>query len=1193
MRFLKKKQKIHSVCAVCLGFLLYSLSAFGQVRQTAGNLASPNISNLGLFGEVPVSLFTGTPQISIPLHEITHAGAAVPIQLLYHASGFRPDMHPGWVGLGWSLAAGGYVTRIVKDLPDDYSFPGIRYQAGFYWKGPQYLSLSNWDFLQSISTAARANVGLNAYGTGQVGNLIDTEPDEFNFSLPGLSGSFYFDAATSTWLVKCDKPVQVKLLSNGFMDSPFHLPSANGQGLHAATFCGFSIRTGDGTKYTFGGVPEAVEYDIPLFSNGNISRLEGSAYSFWDQNSGVWTATTWQLTEIVSPDGEVVNFSYETDDLICSIYRTYAYRAFNENFHISGGSTIYSQGGGYVGGQYAGQLIRPVYLKSITTSLTSAIFFRSTSTEIRYTTVPFDSYMNVWESAMNGTFCNCTPYPYLQEGYYIDGNPDLPVGYPSCLDKLQWKQLDSIQISVLGERRRSFNFTYSQSTQQRLTLLGLQERGIKGTKPSYVFSYNISSNGYGNLPNYLAAQPDHWGFNTGRPFSASGGGSQYQQHQPTTDSTIARLGLLRRIQYPTGGATEFRFEQHVYRAVVDTNRTSVVPVTVDQIAGGVRIKRVSTFGNNGILSQKKTYFYSNQLPFTPGTRSTGILASSSKYGYVFSGSAEIKHNGIKAYYNYEDKIVSNQSTLPASENSMGCHIGYTKVIELLANNSYNEYTFSNFDNGHLDEPAVLSVTVYDGSGPSSSATLPELGSPYNPCSPLPEERGKLILVENFSQNHTLVQQKTILYQAVSPQRLYARALRTSGRLNVVGTPFSFADGHPYKNYIYSYFPIGEQTKVYDSGPNPGTTPVQFAKNISYTNQKQISSISTSDGRSTYTTYPDSYASVAPGSTGDSLAYVLQQMREAYQVTYPVEEYQKVNNNVVAAQLHCYRAGLAGNPRPHLYRTYQLQTAVPLTNYQQFSLGNGQPGHRVQDSRLYPYQTVINRDLAGNEITTVSEGQVLETTLWGYAGTLPIAKVQNATGKQVSHTDFEPLSTGGWSFDLNETSSTRHLQPGGRTGLKAYVLNAGYGVSRSDIPSGEYELSFWAKEENAQSSLTDVVLYGASAVITPAWQQIGPPEAEGWRLCKYHFSFTSASINLLRIDVGSSTKRIRIDGVRLHPVTARLTTYTHDPLFGMTSATDANHVVTLYEYDAFGRLQGVRDRNGDLRKGVEYKFKGTE
>ncbi|AWH86375.1 hypothetical protein HYN59_15220 [Flavobacterium album] len=54
--------------------------------------------------------------------------------------------------------------------------------------------------------------------------------------------------------------------------------------------------------------------------------------------------------------------------------------------------------------------------------------------------------------------------------------------------------------------------------------------------------------------------------------------------------------------------------------------------------------------------------------------------------------------------------------------------------------------------------------------------------------------------------------------------------------------------------------------------------------------------------------------------------------------------------------------------------------------------------------------------------------------------------------------------------------------------------------------------------------------------------------------------------------------------------AMVTTYTYDPMIGMTSITDPKGYTTYYEYDAFGRLAAVRDKDGNLISENEYNFR---
>ncbi len=74
---------------------------------------SPTAASLGKFGDIPVSLSTGIPNISLPVWEIREGTISVPITLAYHASGLKVEEIPGWVGLGWALNAGG-ISEIFR-----------------------------------------------------------------------------------------------------------------------------------------------------------------------------------------------------------------------------------------------------------------------------------------------------------------------------------------------------------------------------------------------------------------------------------------------------------------------------------------------------------------------------------------------------------------------------------------------------------------------------------------------------------------------------------------------------------------------------------------------------------------------------------------------------------------------------------------------------------------------------------------------------------------------------------------------------------------------------------------------------------------------------------------------------------------------------------------------------------------------
>jgi len=54
--------------------------------------------------------------------------------------------------------------------------------------------------------------------------------------------------------------------------------------------------------------------------------------------------------------------------------------------------------------------------------------------------------------------------------------------------------------------------------------------------------------------------------------------------------------------------------------------------------------------------------------------------------------------------------------------------------------------------------------------------------------------------------------------------------------------------------------------------------------------------------------------------------------------------------------------------------------------------------------------------------------------------------------------------------------------------------------------------------------------------------------------------------------------------------AMVTTYTYDPLIGVTSITDPREYTTYYEYDSLGRLKQIKDKNNKILSSNNYHYK---
>lgn len=67
----------------------------------------------------PVSHSTGTVQVNIPLCSLPVKDIPLDVSLSYHTGGIKADDVASPAGLGWSLQAGGSISRVVNGQPDE------------------------------------------------------------------------------------------------------------------------------------------------------------------------------------------------------------------------------------------------------------------------------------------------------------------------------------------------------------------------------------------------------------------------------------------------------------------------------------------------------------------------------------------------------------------------------------------------------------------------------------------------------------------------------------------------------------------------------------------------------------------------------------------------------------------------------------------------------------------------------------------------------------------------------------------------------------------------------------------------------------------------------------------------------------------------------------------------------------------
>ena len=89
-----------------------------------------------------------------------------------------------------------------------------------------------------------------------------------------------------------------------------------------------------------------------------------------------------------------------------------------------------------------------------------------------------------------------------------------------------------------------------------------------------------------------------------------------------------------------------------------------------------------------------------------------------------------------------------------------------------------------------------------------------------------------------------------------------------------------------------------------------------------------------------------------------------------------------------------------------------------------------------------------------------------------------------------------------------------------------------------------------------------------------------------------YATVSGLINQSVLDNPSGDQQLRteLNNIRTSLPDAQVTTFTYNPLVGMTSQTDAKGQTTYYEYDEFQRLKTIKDQNGNILKQTDYHYK---
>lgn len=927
---------------------LFFLSVYTQNINLPSSVHSPNAESLGKYGDVPVSFFNGTPNISIPLYSLNERNIPLNISLNYDASGVRVNSMPSWVGQNWSLNAGGVITRTVKSgSPDEHNYTGngVPGKGYFYSECRSLLNTEQWD----------DNSYLDVLWGERLNNTLikEFEPDIFTFNFMGHTGKFFL-GEDGFWKVSSSSNLRIYINETDFrlpfdeVHVPFNSVLPNQSSVLAVKMI-YKITIVDDfqNSYVFGNTNNSVEYSTSFWGQSNPS----SCY---------WVSDSWFLTQVKDRLGNIVyDFEYDRGSYIAEFYNMGFYVGYDQSSDVNwlgrlfGDLSMGQECWGFYGNgtQYNGKLISPVYLKKIKFNGKEINFGKAESNG--------KSYIN--DDNLVSTFANDGDFHYMNYGmqffyYYL-----YPYSDPQTLAaKLKWYKLTS--ISGLG---KSYNFNYNDNTPSangqydRLNLSDIIVNiNYDGNQYTHDKKYSFEYDSFSELPNYLSKEIDHWGYYDGSTYvvpnfyTTSQFQTHYNRREPNSDKL--KKGMLIKMTYPTGGFSEFEWEANQYSGYVSDDKSSVIYNSTNMIAGGVRIKRIKNYTDVDILADQKVYEYLND----DGTRSSGLLNCKPKY-YWDNYTLTTQDSGNTITLN-EDLFDIN-SMIPLS-NFSGGFIGYSRVKEINMDGGYTIYKYTSHEDTEFRDE-------YHANPRNPTPT------PYKHYSDKSLLRGMLKSKTIYNSDNVILMKQETKY-SFDPLK-FAKSVDV---LKIgCSTGNGFIKGGHYKLYYFDNSMIEDKVITYY-----GTNMVEEKTEYTYT--------TVNDNILTNVNYGDQFLKTK--TKYNSLNSLLkEEFTYTFEIPY-LTQHLTLNNYFQPVKVETFENSTKLNSNYYEFGSYTIGTSevkFPMFHYS--SKGTGTP---IADLKIEKY------DLFGNiiEISNPNIPVSIHTYfIWGYNNTQIIAKIENFTDSQ--------------------------------------------------------------------------------------------------------------------------------------------------------------------------------------------------
>ncbi len=1112
---------------------------------------SPTVANLMQFEEVPISHYTGQPNISIPLFSKgLNKDLGLGLTLQYNTQGIKVDNRSSWTGTGWSLFAGGSISRTVRGgIPDEIT-------KGSSASGKETGVLHNDDYWNYDNLSIPDKEEFNWKAVGSSADRYDTDPDLYQFNFLNYSGRFA--------IVKVGSVLTPKLISkNANIKIEFNF--------NATTYVisSFTVTDPYGYKYVFdiiettkthpfsGSTPQGGVGSIPASGGSNYFNVNSAWHLSKVKTSNNVELATFNYTSVVEDytasvsrtTNDITNLLHRTDKLIndynVSILKPESTISYNtiqattkklSSIVFKDGTSVSYTLSTTAHPETGGKYLTDVIIKD-ENSVENKRFTLTYETTTDTSTSP-TSYrlwlMKVEEKA--GTLINEYQLAY-------NNKENLP-GFDS-FERDPWGYYSGIWLSVSGCTTAS---TYNDHTVKTGLLSsityptgGIKEFNFEHNSYSYLQDQAIGYDDYMQNPRNVVTQQFNGSFSYTYPSSlplpsvigsitldftqdlnididVTAGNAYENIHRISLKDGN---GFEKRIPmdadcYVTGipaGAYDISLEYHddiladpysISGNITINYQEEAAQLDQEMIGGGVRIKDVIFKNDASGPDQKKiTYTYNDE---TNASVSSGVLDTPSFYkGFERRYSLNKTHYLFRRQFNISSEFEPATATYSIVETglnielSQGNYVGYRHVKMSEQGNGYSTFSFTS----PYEYPSPFGVFGLPYSSPA-----PNLD--YKRGLPLKQkvfDNANRILKEVSNLNTSSLPDYEFTEDAIFTSRAtyktdscpwfqfydhYAFYENKNGEINI---PTCGGQGTPCI-LTFDDCGLGAFTHL-DTGFNSG-----WAKLLGSTTKDYfydtLGNQSVTESRQTFEYNSVNFQQKRVHSYMDVSGVEKHYKTELF---YPVESY-PTSDYTSAQQADIAKMVVLNKINAPIYKREYVDGVIQSTSqsiYNEFhtdlveleeikvSKGTSSPEKRLAYHGYYS---------DGNIQEVSKEHGAHAVYIWGYDETLPVAKIENASYNEVS----------------SQVSNIQNL---------------------SDLDDDHCMDSGSCKEKTLR-----------------------------------------AVLNALRDSLPN----------------AMVTTYTYDPAVGITSVTDPKGYTSYYFYDDLNRLDSVKDADGNILSKNAYNYK---